>query len=1344
MDEEGKKVSNAKFSAKRDEDFELWSTRVEAYLVAKGVFEVVSNDKSQAFDEDGIIAKSMASARSIVIQALGDKPLRTVMAERTNPHVMWRKLRERYATSSAATRVQLQTRLQQMNYSTSISMSEYVDRMEVIFNRMEGMGCTIDESMKVAILLASFGDKSVSSYGPVISALETLSDDNLTWETTTSRLLPEYESKSVTRDASAAQNIGQKKFVRALKAKTNVICYSCGKKWHFARDFFAKKKSQDRDFDSGAKAHEAVRHHFALVTKSCHRIKTIIDSGASSHMVADMRFMKGPMDTVDHRIVLGDGRVVKSTTSGRAVIDCKGQNGQAFSFELSNVLYVPNLDTNLLSCSKLDENGHEIRFKSGECTLRPAHEDGFFKIGYRRSGVYQLTGIFQAQEECKTASSTEKITERVWHNRLEHIAESTIRDAVRKGPARGIELHGNGNLKEKCGHCLHGKQTRLFLKERSSKATHPGEIIHSDVCGPMPIQTIAGKRYFVSFIDGFTGFKSIYLLSKKSEVPDRFMEFAAHFERRNECIIKGLYSDNGGEYEGMHDHLREQGIEVVRSAPYTPEQNGVAERANRTLMNMVRSMLSHSGLPTSFWGEALAYATDMCNSIGSRRNAMRSSNELLSGNVPYIGHLRTFGCQVMVHVPQQLRNKLQNRSREGTLLRGLPHSLLRVWYSDTKSVQHVRHVVVSENNFPARQWKNVSRPSVQDLEWIDELFPIKDSDRFESYEGEDSELEGSIDAGNDPLNSITGGDELPPAPPMAELTYTPANASSDTTVVDTGEQQRYPTRDRRNPDRLAYRASEVNLEIGLTNDQPSLEEALAGSDADMWRAAIDSELTALEVNKTWSNVRRDQATSRPLDTKMVLKVKRHANGEVDKYKARLVVKGFQQQVDDGIYAPVVDFSSIRVACALTWMKGGQVHQMDVSSAFLNGTLEGSEPVYIEPPTYLGPIFDETTVLKLEKALYGLKIAPRAWNCTWNRLVKTVGFVRMKADTCVYRRGEGSNEIWVLMYVDDILVMGCDEKSIQSAKTDLCTLFSMKDMGVVKFFLGVEFTTLTNRVLLKQTHYINRLLRQFHMVDCKPVSTLILPGQNWALEDEETAVVPYKEAIGALLFLSTRTRPDISFAVSLLPRYTAAPQAKHWTGVKRILRYLKGTSELGLQYMKNQSFQGGDLADFLHASSDADWASSLEDRKSTSGMTLFIGENIVSWKTRKQKSVALSTSEAEYMALSECVREVRWMRELLRELGLFTASPTCIEEDNSGAIAWSASEKTAKHVSIRYHFVQDMVREGAVSVKYCPTRYMSADIMTKALAGSKFVQLRDLLCMHSARSSNEIAKEEIVV
>ena len=306
---------------------------------------------------------------------------------------------------------------------------------------------------------------------------------------------------------------------------------------------------------------------------------------------------------------------------------------------------------------------------------------------------------------------------------------------------------------------------------------------------------------------------------------------------------------------------------------------------------------------------------------------------------------------------------------------------------------------------------------------------------------------------------------------------------------------------------------------------------------------------------------------------------------------------------------------------------------------------------------------------------------------------------------------------------------------------------MKDMGNIQYFLGVEFKDLGDRVVLTQKNYVDKLIKKFNMQECRPISTPMLPGQDWSVSPSETvAVVLYKEAIGGLLYLSTRTRPDISFPVSLLARFASSPHEKHWKAVKRILRYLKGTHDFGLIYEKSlPRVQGirGNIANMMYASSDADWASNCPERKSTSGMTVFLGNALVAWKTQKQKSVALSTSEAEYIALSDCAKEVRWIRELLRELGFNPTFPTKIEQDNTGAIAWSETEKRAKHVEIRYHFVRDLVRDDIVSVNYCPSRYMVSDIMTKPMARAKFEEMRKLLNLFEGNSEDKTGKEETV-
>ena len=408
-----------------------------------------------------------------------------------------------------------------------------------------------------------------------------------------------------------------------------------------------------------------------------------------------------------------------------------------------------------------------------------------------------------------------------------------------------------------------------------------------------------------------------------------------------------------------------------------------------------------------------------------------------------------------------MRNKLGKRSREAILLRSLPHSNYRVWFTDTQTVQHVRHVVINEEVFPARHWETEAQYEISNLQLDENENQLGEESDHEMPELLEKDPEDSANSDDDDEDSQEDGSEVQnhevnvsegqQDAPIENLTYIPSVGNGQTTPA------RYPNRDRRSPDRLAYFANRVDAmkasESSETEDMPDLEEALSRNDSKKWRAAIENEVQSVIRNKTWTPVNRADISSKPLDTKVVLKIKRNSDGSINKYKARLVVKGYQQNLDEGIYAPVVDFSSIRLACAMTWANGGEVHQMDVSSAFLNGTLDADDPVYIERPTYLGLRFDEGVVLRLNKALYGLKNAPRAWNRKWNEMVTSQGFKQLQSDTCVYRRDEGSRRIWVLMYVDDILVMGTSTHDIERAKRDLSTLFCHEGHGKYSVFLG---------------------------------------------------------------------------------------------------------------------------------------------------------------------------------------------------------------------------------------------------------------------------------------------------
>ena len=471
-----------------------------------------------------------------------------------------------------------------------------------------------------------------------------------------------------------------------------------------------------------------------------------------------------------------------------------------------------------------------------------------------------------------------------------------------------------------------------------------------------------------------------------------------------------------------------------------------------------------------------------------------------------------------------------------------------------------------------------------------------------------------------------------------------------------------------------------------------------------------------------------------IDSKLVFTLKFKADAAVDKRKARLVAKGFQEGHVEDVYAPVVDFATVRLTLAIMGCQGALIHQMDVKSAFLNGKFHDDDSVYLNPPNGLDLGVKHTQALKMLKALYGFKRSPKIWNNTWNKSTKRLGFGRLKADEWFYFIKIDGSTVWVLVYVDDVLVIGSCIKAVKAAKLMLSQEFEMKDLGVAKSFLGVEFLYNSEGVALRQKYYIEQVLEKFAMSQCKPVKTpLCAPTMQEAGFEilHDPGIKRFREAIGALLYVSTRTRPDIAAAVGILSRKCQNPSQQDWANVKRIMRYLKGTSSMSLQFSgKNES-----LLPLVESYSDADWAGDVSDRKSTSGIVIFFNRTPVVWKSRKQTGVSLSSTESEYVALSERVKQTNWIRMVLFELNMLPSDPTVIFENNLGALRWSSGEKRAKHVDIRFHFVADEVEKGTVQIQYCPTHEMIANALTKGLTTHRLEYLRELLCIRNIKEQS---------
>ena len=506
----------------------------------------------------------------------------------------------------------------------------------------------------------------------------------------------------------------------------------------------------------------------------------------------------------------------------------------------------------------------------------------------------------------------------------------------------------------------------------------------------------------------------------------------------------------------------------------------------------------------------------------------------------------------------------------------------------------------------------------------------------------------------------------------------------------------------------------------LENGDPlTFKQAMALPDADKWLHATDEEIKSLNENETWDLV--DMPTGRkPIGTKWVFKRKYKSDGSLERYKARLVCTGYSQKygIDyEETFSPVVRPESIRLLVAIAAQLGGSIHQMDVTTAFLNGKLD--EEIYVKQPMGYVQNGFEDKVYKLKKSLYGLKQAPLCWNKEIDGVLTKFGFTRNKADHGVYVKGKGKDWISVALYVDDLLIISANDSEVEKVKKCLSSVFKMKDLGLVEYFLGMKFTKTKTGYHINQSKYIKEILEVFGMADCNPAKAPMVG--NWDLDNDQSESVDetlYRSMIGKLLYAANYTRPDISYAVSLLSRYLNCPRTIHLKAAKHVLRYLKGNPGLGIEFSHQPKFS-------LEAYCDADWAGDKQDRKSTTGYVVIASNGAICWKSKKQSVVSLSTTEAEYMAVGEVTKEVLWIKNMISELHLEVPLPVTIHEDNNGCLNLSKNpvhHSRTKHIDIRHHFLRDHVQSGDITLRAIRSQDMIADMLTKNLGAVQFQKL----------------------
>ncbi|KAH9783113.1 hypothetical protein KPL71_009187 [Citrus sinensis] len=412
------------------------------------------------------------------------------------------------------------------------------------------------------------------------------------------------------------------------------------------------------------------------------------------------------------------------------------------------------------------------------------------------------------------------------------------------------------------------------------------------------------------------------------------------------------------------------------------------------------------------------------------------------------------------------------------------------------------------------------------------------------------------------------------------------------------------------------------------------------------------------------------------------------------------------------------------------MNKWELRQVDVNNAFFNGILV--EDVYMgHPEGFIDPS-RPLHVCKLKKALYGLKQAPRAWfERLKDAMVVKWGFQNSRSDNSLFYKWIGDQVIFVLVYVDDIIITGSSDQMVQQVITNMQNAFALKDLGKLSYFLGIEVTKTASGIYLSQSKYIADILAKHNMADCSPVPTPMATGHY--LTKGSGSVISnssqYRSAVGALQYV-TLTRPEIAFSVNKLSQFLASPTAEHWESCKRLLRYLKGTIHFGLHFYHYGTMQ-------INCFSDSDWACDKDDRKSVAGYAVYLGSNLVSWSSKKQAVVSRSSTEAEYRALAQATAEVTWIQSLLKELHIHLVTAPIMWCDNQSAIALAHNpvyHAKTKHVELDIHFIRDKVTAKQITVQFIPSEDQNADVLTKALTFNQFHYLRSKLNVHPVSSA----------
>ncbi|KAK1415150.1 hypothetical protein QVD17_30922 [Tagetes erecta] len=963
-----------------------------------------------------------------------------------------------------------------------------------------------------------------------------------------------------------------------------------------------------------------------------------MDTGASSHITGDPgKISVSNVNSPIKYIIVGNGNRVPIHGSGHTTLTTPSK-----TLNLENVLYTPHIVKNLISVRKFAiDNFVKVEFDPFGFTVKDFQSGTFLSRHDSSSSLYPFTNTASATAFTAFAASD------FWHDRLGHPG-IPIMNFFRSSTLISCNKQSCSSL---CKSCQISKHKRLLFYRSMSSTLLPFDIIHCDLW-TSPIESKTGFKYYMVLIDDFTNFAWVFPLKYKSDTYNKFIQFHKFIKTQFNMAIKSFQCDLGGEFDNhvFKKFAISNGLQFRFSCPHTSQQNGKSERMIRRLNEIMFCLLTHASLPNQLWVDALHTAAYLHNILPSASHNFITPTFRLYGRHPSYENLRVFGCLCYPNLSSTRPHKLSPRSTTCVFL-GYPENYrgYRCLNLATGRIILSRHVTFDENIFP---FATSTPPNHSFLE--SDPSPIHTHTQFFSPHNNQP-------SPPTPTNNLTSAPNAPPAPPSPTPPHNsppppPPPPPQNNPVLPThhSPSSSHPMQTR---SRTGITKPKIPFTLHTNTLSPVPKSHVQALSDPNWHAAMTDEYKALMDNKTWELV------TRPSDAPVIrcmwlFRHKFHADGTLQRYKARLVVNGKSQQVGvdcNETFSSVVKPTTIRTVLSLAVSRGWPIKQLDVKNAFLHGDLQ--ETVYMhQPPGFKDPATPEF-VCKLKKSLYGLKQAPRAWYQRFASFITKCGFKSAATDTSLFVYKKGTCLAYLLLYVDDIIFTASDPTFIQDTITKLSTEFAMTELGNLHHFLGITATQHNGGLFLSQEHYTHQIIERANMKNCKPCATPVDTDSKLSatsgprVSDGEL----YRSLAGALQYL-TFTRPDITYAVQQICLFMHDPREPHFQFLKRIIRYLKGTANQGLVIRPSKSVN-------LTAYSDADWGGCPDSHRSTSGYCVFLGDNIVSWSSKRQTTISRSSAEAEYRGVANTVAETTWLRNLLTELHVPITRATLVYCDN---------------------------------------------------------------------------------